>query len=242
MAKKTNDLAVLDEAPKSKGKSNIPVLDLQPIKPGSAKGREFPGLVGTENLIAEYRQKASEAKAALTRVKEIEPYLLAEGFRAVLLHNADEVNPQARINSVRFADPLSDDLVQIGNRDTAMVTVQNSYPAFDREQVEPLLGSLTTTKDLPANPDDYLDWEVVAKFDTAVFNDAKGRFDRDRYEAFVVAIQSVADSFGVESPLTCSKKRVVREEFHALRLTDFTVAQNVTIQSVLPAKMLVKVA
>ena len=241
MAKRTTGLETLDEVKPKKAASTVKVVTLPGVTEGSPEAEKFPSLVefADEGIVAAYVRSAKALKDAKATLEQIEPYLKANGVEHVFKTNADETNPKARISSVRFADPLEDGVVAV-SPDTVMVTVQDSYPAFDREQVEATLAGMTTVEGEPAKVDNYLDWEVVADFDTSVFNGSNGKFDKARYDAFVEAIQKVADKLKVENPLSCGKKRIVKDDFHSRRLVDFTVEDNLALQAVLPAKTLCK--
>jgi len=220
------DLPIDIAVKKPAKKSDVPVCVLPPR---------------ADQAVALYNAAADKLKAAKAEMAELEGHLLEQGLKFVVENNVENAaNPKAQIASVKLQDPAEDGIEQVGEPEQVMFTMANQYLKFDKEQAEAGLNAIKTTRGgKPVNVADYIDWNIVAAFDTEVFY-ANGKFSLDRYVGFMKAVAAMAKKFGVECPLSCSKEPVVKDDFHARRLSDFGVAANVKLQQVLPAKLSLK--
>lgn len=215
MAKLTSiDLPDLDD---KKSKTNIPSV----VVPG--------------DIVARYNEARDQMDKAEEVINELKPDLIEAGLQAVFEHNtAHAGNPKEIISSVNLqaeADP--DDAtapVEVCMFSWTKKDLKNNYKQVDAE-----FKRLRTTDGKKADINQFAGFEVVAKFDTAVFM-VDGKFSNERYQAFMTALADVAAKFEVDNPLSCGKVLVPKPDFHEKRWSIFDVESNIAIQAVLPTQ------
>lgn len=238
MATKSNLLASIpEETSTRKGKAKeIQRIEVPPVKPDTKVAKQFPSLAGEPEPVRRFVELTRQLKSAKASLEQMEPYFKGLGVEQIIKASCAA---QAPIPSVRLVDvdvPGADPEI---DKPALLITLKNDYKV-DREKAEGALVLMEDEEQNPLNPDNYLDWELKAEFDTAAFV-TNGRLDTKRYIAFVEAVRTVADQFGIKNPLSCTKVRVVRDDFHARRFAEFTVAENLELQAgALPAVVAAK--
>lgn len=222
----------LPTAKPAKGKKLIPIFNLPPVGQEGPLAEQYPALVDVKDPVAAYRKAALAEKDAKATMEALKPYIVGTAVEAIFHENAVRPEP---LSSVRLATDGS-----APDAETLLVSLADKYPAFDQANAEAAFEALGKRRDgKPVKLDDYLRWNVVAKFDTAVFF-VNGVFDKERYEAFSEAVAAVAAQFEVETPLACGKVLGVKDDFHTRRLADFTAEQNIELHAAVPAQVSVK--
>ena len=171
--------------------------------------------------------KANDAlKAAKAILLETEAPVKAAGVELVIETNLScPTNP---VTSVEVTDETGA---------VAQIQFKDVYGNVDAEVVSAIFDTLQDDKHNPLDINQFVHETVVAKFDSKVFLDAKGEFVPDRYAAFKEAIDKVAATFGIASPLSSSSLVTAKENFHSVRWSIPGKAQQLAIQGVLPASV-----
>jgi hypothetical protein len=206
-------------------------LDIPDAASKKAK-TEIPTVVVTGDIVTRYNEARDAADRAEEILNELKPTLTEEGLQGVFNHNAQHPeDPKARISSVNLKDDATGEIVQFS------WTKKNLK--CDPKQVEAEFNTLRTVDGKKANVNDYVGYEIAASFDTKVFM-VDGKFNRNRYDQFMTAIQQVAADLGVDNPLTCGKVLVPKADFHDKRWQAFNVEDNLWLQQLLPTQCSLK--
>lgn len=200
--------------------------------------------VPTKGLEGDQVRRLTEAllqiKAAEAVVNELKPDLLQEGIEYVFEHNVEHGGQTKElISSVKLFDVEADPNEE--GSDALMVSVQKKVGVLNKDVVNEALTRMTRTDGKKADANDYVQFAVKASFDTSVFNDEEGNFDKDRYKKVMEALTDVSAELGVENPLSCHEIMTTRGDFHEKRWTDFTLEDNLILQSdVIPCTVSLK--
>lgn len=228
MATKSNALdAIPEQITTRKGKAKeIQQVEVPPVKPDGRVAKEFPTLAGENEPVRRYVELSRQLKQAKAGLEEIEPFFKSFGVRQIVEASCAAKAP---IPSVRLVDadvPGADPEI---DKPSLLITLKNDYKV-DREKAEGALVLMEDADHNPLDPDAYLDWELKATFDPQAFV-VNGQLNAKRYTEFVTAVKEVADRFGIPNPLACSKVRVVKDDFHSRRFAEFSVQENLALQT-----------
>lgn len=223
----------IQEASKVEKKKNG-VPHFQPKGGIGAKGTEVP----YTDLIRRFVEADAALKAAEKKRKELEPVMTELGLDYIAQHNcgiADD--PKSLIKSVKLEGKSQEgELLP----PTVMLTWTEKSKTADSAAVKAWFEQLKTQAGQPAKLRDYAEWKLGASFDTTVFFVA-GKFDGKRYGAFMEALASVAEHYGLPNPLSVTKSLVPKPDFAVRRFVDFTAEQNVQMQAHFPMTTALKV-
>lgn len=215
MAKQLVDID-LPEADTASKKSVIPVLPVE----GDA--------------VTRFNQASDQVKLAQAVMVELRAELLQTGLEYLFNQNVIKASTSDKpIQSVRLmtVDPAMPD-----NSETLTVTWTKKAVKCVPDVVKGWFAKARTVLGKAADINQYTEWVVTAKFDTAIFNDPKtGKFDRKRYDKIQAALTEVAAELGADNPVTCGKMLVPTDAFNeGKRWSDFTAEQNLALTEVLP--------
>ncbi len=212
----------------------MPLKSITGVKTNEEKPKsksDIPIIHVEGDLIKRYndtKKTMDEAEAAL---KEMRPTVLDDALPAIYAHNCDP-NCLKPISSVKLEDDEGE---------LACVQCQNSYSAVDPEPVEALF------EKLGVDINEYVAEKLVAKFDSSVFTDGDGNFDKKIYEKFRVAIEKAAFELKLRNtdgtlrnPLSTARVVMPRPTFHERRFKDFPEGRQADLSEVLPNKCLIK--
>lgn len=212
----------LPDADTKKSSNNIPTIEVD------------------GDTVTRYNEACDQMDKAEAVINELKPVLHEAGLQAVFEHNVEHAGqPKEIISSINLVDRREE-----GDEDEAeRQKVQMSWTRKDlknnAQQVEAEFKRLRTVDGKKADINLFAGYEVVAKFDAAVFM-VDGKFNRERYDAFVEAMKEVSARFNVDNPLTCGKVLKPKPDFHDRRWTVFDVESNLAIQTVLPTQVNLK--
>jgi len=183
------------------------------------------------DLIKRYNDTKERLDEAEATLKALRPFVLDEALPAIYAHNCDP-NCLAPVTSVKIED---------AKEELACVQFQNRYSAIDPEPAE------TFFEEAGVDINKYVAETLVASFDSTIFTDADGNFNKKVYDKFRLAIESVARDLKLQDKdgllrVPLSVRRVVkpRPAFHELRFKDFDQEQQVQITEVLPNTTAIK--
>lgn len=213
-----------------KNKTKKPVLTLKKLsteRPLPASCKEVIPTVFVEGRdIKRYVEAAAKAKEAKADQDEVKPAVLDLGIPEIMERNCG--HPDAPQTSVRLIDEADGEVV---------VSFQDRYQAVNPEAA---IQALVAAGVQDVN--DYLQEEMVVKFDAKQFHTADGKFNAELFVAVREALAGVAKKYGVAGELI-EKEKVVKPNanFHARRWHDFTPEQNEALSEVLPNTVQVSV-
>jgi len=183
------------------------------------------------DLIKRYNDTKAAMDEAEAALKQMRPAVLDEALPAIYGHNCDP-NCLKPITSVKLEDDEGE---------LACVQFQDSYGAVNSEPVEALF------EELGVDINEYVAEKLVAKFDSSVFTDAEGNFNKKVYEKFRAAVEKAALELKLvnadgtlRNPLSTVRVVVPRPTFHERRFKDFAEEQQANLSEVLPNKCLIK--
>lgn len=213
----------LPEQTETKAKSAIPVV-----------------YVDGEDVVARYNEAKTKLDDATATMNELKPTLQKAGLEAVFKHNCENAAvPSKLISSVNLKDKLPDGAdaaaLAAALQEVCMFTWMRKDTANDPKQVEAKFNSVVTLEGKKANINNYAEFEVVASFNTEVFK-VNGKFNQERYDAYIEALKEVSERFEVEMPLTCGKVLKPKADFHDRRWKTFDLDTNLELHSVLPTQ------
>jgi len=206
----------------TESKKNI----LAPLKIKALEKPLKTGDVVTINVEGDYPSKYNEAsaiaKGAEKIMKDYKPAMLPLAVDEIFTQNT--TNPNEPIVSVAFRDE-KDNVLRI--------SMTSKYGDVTAEAVQELFKGLKKKDKTEANINDYVERTVEARFDSTVFRGADGKFDRERYDKIVAALDGVSKELGIVNPL--STQIVVKPfaNFSTRRWLDFDKATNVQISKVI---------
>lgn len=209
------------------------ISTLEKAKPKKSR-KEIPTTRVTGDVVRRYNEACDQLDRAEAVCKELAPELNEVGMEMVFQHNCTPGNKP--INSFIITDGEDDESKGTGS---VMFTWQRKAKACDPKAVEAFFNGVKTQEKKAANVNDYVGWFPVADFDAKVFlvadkTSGKVKFSQERYDAFLAAIQAVADQFKVTNPLSCAKVFGPQPDFQERRFKDFDVETNISIAEVLP--------
>jgi len=169
--------------------------------------------------IKKYVDAAKKAKEAKADQDSVKPAVLALGVPEIMERNC--ANPRAPVTSVRLIDEADSEVV---------LSFQDRYSSVNPDAACAALVA-AGAKDV----NDYIQEEMVVKFDQKVFYTADGKFNAELFVAVREALAGVAKRFGVEGEIIDKEKVVCpNANFHTRRWSDFTALQNEILSEVLP--------
>lgn len=197
------------------------------------KTAEIP-TIDVDSVIVERYGKAKAAyDEAEATMKELRPFILDHALPHIFSHNCDP-NCLKPLASVKLKDSKGA---------VCNVQFQNKYGAVAAEPVEEFFED---RKKLDIN--DYIVETVAASFDSTIWLDADGNFNKKLYERFRAAIEKVCvennlfDSEGnLRNPLATKRVVVVRPNFHERRFKDFAADDQTALSEVLPNTSAIKI-
>lgn len=208
------------------------ISTLATAKPKKSR-KEIPTTRVEGDVVRRYNEACDQMARAEAVCKELSPELTEVGMEMVFQHNCTPGNKP--INSYIIVDGEDDESKGTGS---VMFTWQRKAKACDPKVVEAFFGSVKTRENKAANVNDYAGWTPVASFDAKVFlvvdKTGKPKFSQERYDAFLAAIQAVAEQFQVPNPLSCTKAFGPQPDFQERRFKDFDAETNISIAEVLP--------
>jgi len=174
-------------------------------------------------------------------MNELKPELQKAGLEAVFAYNSVHANdPTKLISSVNLVGQLPEgDTATPDVPEMVQFTWTKKNLASDSTQVEAEFNRILTTAGKKPNINNYYGFEIAATFDTAVFM-VGGKFNEDRYKAFMEALKAVSETFEVPNPLSCAKNWTAKPDFHERRWTQFDLETNLELQTVLPTQLNLK--
>jgi hypothetical protein len=178
------------------------------------------------DIVTRFNEARDAIKQAEAVVDMLKPELVDAGLEAVFENNCQP--DKAVISSVNLADTETGQTVQF--------TWTRKNLKCSKPSVTEAFSVLRTVEGKKANINDYVYYVTVAEFDGSVFM-VNGKFNEERYAAFVNALQDVSDQFGVANPLSCGKALKVKPDFHDRRWKDFDPETNRELQTVLPTQV-----
>jgi len=194
------------------------------------------------DTVARYNEARDQVDKATEVMNELKPTLIDEGLQAVFDHNSQHAgDSKAQISSVNLMDRLPDEDEADGRsvaealKEVCMFSWLRKDLKNNPKQVEAEFNRLRKVDGKKANINDYAGYEVVAQFNTDVFM-VDGKFNKERYVAFITALKEVSEQFEVDMPLTCAKVLKPKADFHDKRWQDFDVESNIALQAVLPTQ------
>lgn len=199
---------------------------LAPLKIKTVEKPVKTGDVVTINVEGDYASRYNEAsaicKGAEALMKELKPAMLPLAVSEIFTQNT--TNPNEPIVSVAFRDE-KDNVLRI--------SLVNKFGNLTVPAVEALFKGLKTKDNVEANINNYLARTVEAKFDSAVFKGADGKFDKERYDKIVTALDGVSKELGVANPLSTQIAVEPMPNFSTRRWLDFDLAANLLISKVI---------
>ena len=204
--------------------AKLKTLPLPEAKSKKSK-KELPQLPVAGDIVSRFNDAADQLSKAQAVMDELAPELKELGMAFVFERNCTTpLNPKSIISSVNLVDAQGE-IVQY--------TWKRANKACSAGLVEAFFKDRQTRQDKRANVNDYAAWKPKAEFDAKVFM-VDGKFNQDRYDAFVEALALVAEEFDVPNPLTCTKVFGPTDSLHEIRFRDFTPEENVEMAEVLP--------
>jgi hypothetical protein len=175
-------------------------------------------------------------------MKELASSMLVAGIRAVFDNNCEHArDPKSIISSVNLVDQPLDGAAPVpeDKQELCMMSWTRKDMKNDPKVVEAQFARLRTTTDKLANVNNYATFEPVAEFDSGVFM-VGGKFNQERYDTIMQALDEVSTELGVPNPLSCSKVLKPKADFHDIRWAMFDLEANLAIQTVLPTQVNLK--
>lgn len=217
------DISTLKEAKPKKSTKHIPLV----------------AIVGDK--VARYNEAYRTLKNAEAVMTTLSGELVDAGVRAVFDNNCKFANdPKAQLSSVKLFDVEHKDDKAPEDTESVpalMVTWTKKGKKMDTAQVNATLKAMTDVNGKKVDANVYAVMGVVASFDTKVFMGADGKFDQERYDMFVDAIDKVAKKLKVPCPLECSKELMVTANCHVDRFKNLSLEDNLTMQRVMPTSV-----
>ncbi len=171
---------------------------------------EIPVVAVSGDVVKQYNLADAQAKAAEAVQKDLRPEIIELGTDELFrLNTADPHNP---ITTVKLQDDENEVLrVQFTSR----------YKSANPEAVDEMFESLRTANGKSADINNYVQETVAAKFNSDVFNDAKGRFSQAKFDRYYVVLTKLARELGDECPLSTTSAVLPLDSFHKDRWSVF---------------------
>jgi hypothetical protein len=216
-------------------------IDIPDVADKKAK-TTIPTVYVPGDTVARFNEARDQVDKATEVMNELKPTLIEAGLQAVFEHNSAHAgDSKAQISSVNLKDRLPDDEeatatdVAEAMQEVCMFSWTRKDLKNNPKQVEAEFNRLRRQDGKKANINDYAGYEIVAQFNTEVFM-VDGKFNRERYDAFIEALKEVSEKFEVDMPLSCAKVLKPKADFHDKRWQDFDVESNIVLQTVLPTQ------
>ena len=198
----------------------------------TSSSKQTETIIIDSGAVNAYCRASDAVKAAQEIMEEHKEALVRAGLKHIFAHNcAHADNPDAQVSTVKLQDSdTSEALNVIWSRKNNKMTASTVESAFKR---------MLTTKGKRPDINEYVAEMPEAEFDASVFM-ADGVFDEDVYLAFTLEIADIATRLGVKNPLTCKKVAEPKADFHDRRWIDFSPADNLALQKVMPTTVMLK--
>ncbi len=196
----------------------------------------------TGDVVKRYNEARDAKDQADALMKELAPTMLKAGVLAVFDNNCENArDPKKIISSVNLVDKPLDGAPYVpeDKQELCMMSWTKKDLKNDPKMVEAQFARLRTTADKLANVNNYATFEPVAEFDGGVFM-VGGKFNQERYDTIMEALNEVSEQLGVPNPLSCSKVLKPKADFHEIRWALFDLEANLAIQTVLPTQINLK--
>lgn len=217
--------------------SNVKVTETEP----ASKTGDIPIVPVEGDTMKRFNEAKARFKDAEEVIKELQPILHQTAMQYIFDHNCSRACTN-QLTSVKLQDITTDeelpknDPKRVVHGEITRVSFTARYNNCNADQVEAVFSTMKGR-----NVNDYVTETLAASFDSKVFLDADGNFDKKVYDKFRVAIERVATELGlknedgsVKSPLTTQRVLVTKEGFHEQRFKDFDVEENFVLAKVLP--------
>jgi hypothetical protein len=216
--------------------------------PDKALSTEIQAIRLEGTTVEEYNRAVAAKKIAEETITKLRPTLEQEGIGAVLNFNcAPECLTQVTSVKIQDVKEVLDPKDQTKTRkikvngEVIRLSFTSRYNTCDTEQVD---AAFDTFQGRDINT--YVVETLVASFDSGVFLDEKGNFDREVFSKYRDAIAKVTAELApknqqLQNPdgspktvLTTKKVLKVKDDFHKRRFKDFSLEENATLVRVLP--------
>lgn len=198
--------------------------------------------------VEEYNRAVAAQKTAEETIKKLRPTLINEGVGAILDFNCEPTCAN-QVTSVKMQDikeipdpkdPTKQRMIKVAG-EIIRLSFTSRYNGCDTEQVD---AAFDTFQGRDINQ--YVVETLAASFDSSIFLDEKGNFDRAVFLKYRDAIAKVTAELApknkqLQNPdgstktvLSTKKVLQVKEDFHTRRFKDFSRDENVTLTRVLP--------
>jgi len=189
------------------------------------------------DTVTRFNEARDQVDKATEVMNELKPVLQEAGLLAVFTHNCEHADdPKAILSSVNLMDKADEETTPT---EVCMFSWTKKNMGNNAKAVEAEFARTLTADGKKANVNNYVGYEIAASFDTAVFM-VNGKFNQERYEAFMEALTAVSERFEVANPLSCGKVLKPKPDFHEKRWTQFDLETNLALQTVLPTQVNLK--
>lgn len=165
------------------------------------------------------------AKEADASAKEAKGQVVPLGLSDIFKRNCTK----------QVGEPLKSVILTDDTGASVRVTLSDRYSAADPAVVEAAFAAVRTVGGKKVDAGDFVQYVLAATFNADVFIGPDGTFSKERYTAFKTAIDQVATTLGVASPLATKTIVQPKDNFHTARWALFDVANQDIIQKALPA-------
>lgn len=202
-------------------------LSEKPVKTG-----DVMKVLVSDNYPTRYNTASSISKQADKLMSEMKPAMAPDAVKRLIAENV--VHPWEPIASVAYQDPE-------GN--VTRVSFTSKYKEVPAKIAEDLFNGLRCRpregeKDgATADINDYMQRTVVGTFNSESFLDEDGRFDKNRYDKIMAALDKVSRELGIQNPLSTVETVKPLPTFHARRWVDFDSETNEKITRMLPNQL-----
>lgn len=211
---------------------NLPVA----AQKKSAKNIKTIPMIG--DMVSRYNEACDTKKKADEVIEALKPTIQQIGLDAIFTHNLNNAGDTSTlISSVNLVETPTE---AVEAPQALQVTWMKKDLKNDPKAVEAEFSRMLTLDGKKANINNYVEYEVVAKFNSDAFKDSKGKFSQDQYDSFTQAVSAVAIQLGIDNPLVCSKVLVPKADFHEKRWRTFGLEDNLSLQAVLPTQVNLK--
>jgi len=192
------------------GKSDIEVLNIE------------------GNDVAQFCLAGEQEKAAKALKSELRPSVLELALPHIIQTNCAAKTEKERIKSVKLMDDTGSVL---------RVTFKSVYGAVDKAAAITAFEQLNALRKEDAMAEfadlgKYATETLVATFDSKVFLNDKGDFEKAKYDKYREAIERVSKALGQECPLASKDIVVVKDAFMEARWMDFSADENAALSEV----------
>lgn len=180
--------------------------------------------------VAQYCVAHEQEKAAKEVKGELRPAILNLALPHIVRTNCDSTRAGDKIKSVKLCDDEGSVLRVTFKSVYAAVAKADAIAAFEalNDMRVDAKGEDAVFADLGA----YATETLVASFDSKVFLNDNGDFDKNAYNKYREAIERVSQALGRECPLSAKPVVVIKDTFADSRWTDFDAEENLALSTV----------